>query len=115
MINPHIEVINQNLWAVRFCFLQYIKDIEYEPDPTIPTDEEPLRISKEGIMVLNKDHKVYPFIRKFLPELMSKSTKQLIKELDKCALIENKQLEEHLYRLTILLEIQRRNELKKVG
>lgn len=114
-MNPHIEVINQHLWAVRFSFLQYIKDIEYKPDPEIPMDQEFGRISKEGILILNKDHKAYPLIKEFLPKLMKKSQKDLIGELDRTALIKNKQLRDCVYRITVMLEIQRRNELKQVG
>lgn len=115
MMNPHIEVINDKLWAVRFSLLQWIKDIDYKPDPEIPMNEELVRISKEGITILNKDHKAYSLVKKFLPKLMKKSSKELSKELDRCALIANKQLSDYVYRLTVMLEIQRRKELKEMG
>lgn len=39
--NPHIEVLNKNLWAVRFSLLPYIPQISYKPDPSIPLEQVP--------------------------------------------------------------------------
>lgn len=31
--NPHIEVLNKNLWAVRFSLIPFMSQISYKPDP----------------------------------------------------------------------------------
>lgn len=111
-MNKNIEVINERLWAVRFSLLQYIKEIEYEPDPEMPLEEEPLRISKEGILILNKDYKVYSLLREFFPKLMKRPRSELFKELERSALNKMESLRNCIYHIAITLEIQRRNELK---
>ena len=62
--NPHIEVLNKNLWAVRFSLLPYIPQISYKPDPSIPLEQVPGQFGPDGIMVLNKDFKHFELVKK---------------------------------------------------
>ena len=39
--NPNIEVINKNLWAVRFSLIPFIPQISYKPDPSVPLEQVP--------------------------------------------------------------------------
>ena len=111
-LNKNIEVISKCLWAVRFSLLQYIKEIDYEPDPEIPIEEEPLRISKEGILILNKDYKAYSLLREFFPKLMKRPRSELFKELERTASSKMESMKNCVYHIAITLEIQRRKELK---
>ncbi len=113
-MNQNIEVINSKLWAVRFSLLQYIREIEYKPDPQFKTsDEEFGRISKEGILILNKDHKAFSLIKEFLPNLMKRSMAYLIGQSK--GKIKGNQLRDYVYKITVMLEIQRRKQLEEMG
>ena len=109
-MNKNIEVINDYLWAVRFSLLQYIKEIEYNSE--IPLTEDPFRLSKEGILVLNKDYKAYPLLKEFLPKVMKRSRAELLKELERTASSKMESLRNCVYHISVLLEVQRRNEMK---
>ena len=109
-MNQNIEVINSKLWAVRFSLLQYIQEIEYKPDPEFATDREFGRISKDGILVLNKDFSGYKWIMKFLPNLMRKSNKYLFKELKKHRPVKHDEVEDIVYKSCLVMEIERRNK-----
>ena len=37
--NPNIEIINKNLWAVRFSLIPFIPQISYKPNPSIPLEQ----------------------------------------------------------------------------
>ncbi|KMY49237.1 hypothetical protein [Peribacillus loiseleuriae] len=112
-MNRNIEVINKELWAVKFCFLPYITEIDYLPDPEIPMFEEPGRITNDGLMLLNKDHKGYPLLKGMFPKLMKKSNKQLKKELFLGKRLKNKTANQILYASMVQVEIERRSRLKK--
>ena len=62
--NPNIEVINKNLWAVRFSLIPFIPQISYKPDPEVPANQVPGQFGPDGIMVLNKDFKHYELVKK---------------------------------------------------
>ena len=62
-MNKNIEIINKKLWAVRFSWLDFIPEISIKPDPTAPIEEEPGRITNDGLMILNKDHQGYLRLR----------------------------------------------------
>ena len=48
--NPNIEVINKNLWAVRFSLIPFIPQISYKPDPSVPLEQVPGQFGPDGIM-----------------------------------------------------------------
>lgn len=68
--NPNIEIINKNLWAVRFSLIPFIPQISYEPDPDVPVDQVPGQLAPGGLMILNKDYRRLPCFslhRQWLP------------------------------------------------
>lgn len=46
--NPNIEVINKNLWAVRFSLIPFIPQISYKPDPSVPLEQVPGQFGPDG-------------------------------------------------------------------
>lgn len=78
--NPNIEVINENLWAVRYSLIPLIPQIDYKPDPAIPLEHLPSQISPNGILLLNKDFKWYEILQKNAVIAMKLTTKQIKKE-----------------------------------
>jgi len=45
--------------GVRYSHLDYIKEIKIEPNPNILLSDEFVRVTPEGLVILNKDHKGY--------------------------------------------------------
>lgn len=62
--NPNIEIINKNLWAVRFSLIPFIPQISYKPDPSVPLEQVPGQFGPDGIMILNKDFKHFELVKK---------------------------------------------------
>lgn len=57
--NPNIEIINKDLWAVRFSLIPMIPQISVtHKEGTTANDlnELELTFTPDGIMILNKDH-----------------------------------------------------------
>ena len=64
--NPNIEIINKDLWAVRFSLIPMIPQISVtRKEGTTANDltELELTFTPDGIMILNKDHKFYDLFR----------------------------------------------------
>lgn len=80
--NPNIEIINKNLWAVRFALLPMIPQISYKPDPAVPIEQVPGQLAPGGLMILNKDFKAYEFVKKATLSAMRLNPRQIKKELD---------------------------------
>ncbi|MCC5910150.1 MAG: hypothetical protein JJT76_06900 [Clostridiaceae bacterium] len=106
-------MINENLWAVKFSHIPYIKEIDYKPDDTIPQFEEPARITSEGLLILNKDHPGFSLYKDMFAKLMKKSDKQLKKAIDSSKKIKNKNKHEVLLSTLLQVEEERRNKIKK--
>lgn len=113
-MNRNIEVINENLWAVRFSLIPFIKEIEYSPDPNIPAYEEAARVTKGGLMILNKDHKGYRFLKDIMIKIMRKSEKKIKKELNKIEALKSNDNAQILYMFCLKSELERL-ENKKGG
>lgn len=80
--NPNIEVINKNLWAVRFSLIPFIPQISYKPDPSVPLEQVPGQFGPDGIMILNKDFKHFELVKKATEAVMKLKNRQIEKELD---------------------------------
>lgn len=83
--NPNIEVINKNLWAVRFSLIPMIPQISVthkEGTSANDLNELELTFTPDGIMILNKDHKFYDLFRKCAVSAMKLKPRQIRKELD---------------------------------
>jgi hypothetical protein len=109
-LNQNIEVINNNLWGVRFSLLDYIKEINILPDPEIPLEKECGRLAPNGIIILNKDYPFYKLIKEWLPRIMLKNDKQLKQEIKNAATNNVGQI---VYKAMLQLETERRQSERK--
>lgn len=109
-MNRNIEVINNELWGVRFSLLNYIKEINIEPDPEIPFEKECGRLANNGIIILNKDYPFYNLIKAWLPRIMLKTDKQLKQEIKNA---ETKNAGQIVYKAMLQLETERRQSKRK--
>lgn len=98
--------------AVRFCFIRYIEEIKVSLDAEEPVEEKHVIMSKDGVLVLNKDSKIYPTLRRVLPKLMKKPHRSLVKELERCKRQQKMQLDDYVYHAAVVIEIHRREECK---
>lgn len=115
--NPNIEIINKNLWAVRFSLIPMIPQISIthkEGTSTEDLNELELTFTPDGIMVLNKDHKFYDLFRKCAVSAMKLKPRQIRKELDALAKAPNYQPFPVIYRYCLMAEMERR-KIKKGG
>ena len=85
--NPNIEIINKNLWAVRFSLIPLIPQISWKPDPKIFADKLPWLISPSGITILNKDFSLYLRCKQCYQTIMKLKPKQIKKELAEFSMI----------------------------
>ena len=106
--NPHIEVINKNLWAVRFSLIPLIPQISYKPDPEIPLENLPGQLSPDGIMVLNKDFKFYEKMRQISLTVMKMKNQVILKEIVDMGKVPANTLVHVLYQYGLKAELERR-------
>ncbi|KXG75591.1 hypothetical protein AN619_15870 [Thermotalea metallivorans] len=107
-VNQNIEVINKHLWAVKFSFLPFISEINYVPDDTVPVDEEVGQLLDTGIILLNKEHKLFEVYKDGFCRIMNKSNRQIKNELSNAKRIPNKDKWQILYMEMLKLEQKRR-------
>lgn len=112
--NPNIEIINANLWAVRFSLIPLIPQISYTPDPEIPLERLPSQLSPSGILLLNKDFKWFEILRRHSVSVMSLTTGKIKKEVVKKGRDPAKNPTEALYQYCLQAELRRR-KIKKGG
>lgn len=79
--NPNIEVINGNLWAVRFALIPMIPQISYKPDPEVSLADLPGQLTPDGLMILNKDFKFYDKLLKITQTVMKMKDRVIRKEI----------------------------------
>ena len=111
--NPNIEVINKNLWAVRFSLIPFMSQISYKPDPEVLIEQVPGQFGPDGIMVLNKDFKHYELVRKATDAVMKLKPRQIRKELDNLGRFPANQPRQVIYRYCLMAELERRKVVKK--
>lgn len=112
--NPNIEILSENLWAVRYSLIPLISQINYNPDPAIPLEHLPSQISPNGILLLNKDFKWYEILQKNAVIAMKLTTKQIKKEIIKKGRIPAKTPAAAIYQYCLKAELERR-KIKKGG
>lgn len=112
--NSHIEVINKNLWAVRFSLIPFIPQISYKPDPNVPVDRVPGEMAPGGLMILNKDYRQYERVKRATISAMNLKTRQINKELDDLARDPVNSPMQVIWRYCLLAELERR-KIKKGG
>lgn len=116
--NPNIEIINKNLWAVRFSLIPMIPQISItHKEGTSPIDLNELELSftPDGIMILNKDHRFYDLFRKCAVSAMKLKPRQIEKELNTLHRFPKNQPLQVIYRYCLLAELERRKVVKKHG
>lgn len=112
--NPNIEIINKNLWAVRFSLIPFIPQISYKPDPNVPVDRVPGEMAPGGLMILNKDYRQYERVKRATISAMNLKTRQINKELDDLARDPVNSPMQVIWRYCLLAELERR-KIKKGG
>ncbi|MED3553997.1 hypothetical protein [Cytobacillus praedii] len=112
-MNKNIEVINDNLWAVKFSLIPYIPGIDYKPDTTIPAFMEPCRLAEDGLLLLNKEHQNYSLLKDSFQKLAKKNYTWLKKEVKRGSRIRSKNEVQTFYYNMIHIELERREKLKR--
>ena len=112
--NPNIEIINENLWAVRYALIPLIPQINYKPDPNVPLEHLPSQISPNGVLLLNKDFKWYEILRKNSVIAMKLTTGQIKKEISNKGRVPAKTPAAAIYQYCLTAELERR-KVKKGG
>lgn len=70
-MNKNIEFIIPNkLAAVKFSYIPFISEIDYKPDPDTPAYTEDLRITDQGVLLLNKDRPGYDVLQKIFRQVV---------------------------------------------
>ena len=79
-MNHNIEVINENLWSVRFSLIPFIDEIKYNEDIT---EHNHFFLANNGIVVLNQDNKLYPHLKDTFSKLINRSNLMLKSKIKK--------------------------------
>ena len=116
--NPHIEIINRELWAVRFSLIPLIPQINIThregTEPAESLNDLELSFTPEGIMVLNKDNKRYSMFRDAACRVMKLNDRNLAKELLRVSKIPPAKPFEVIFRYVLMAEAERRKIKKGV-
>lgn len=113
-MNRNIEVIVPGkLAAVKFSYIPFIGDIQYTPDSEIQAYTEPMRITDQGVFLLNKDHPSYESLKNVLAPLTWLSDKQLLRKHGKLAKVQNADKITETYKLCMEAEMERRKKAKR--
>lgn len=114
--NSNIEIINKNLWAVRFSLIPYIPQLSIthkEGTEAAPSmDDLELTFTPDGKTVLNKDHKYYTYFRQAAISAMKLKPRQIRKELADLAKQPVNKPMPIIYRYCLMAELERRKIMK---
>lgn len=111
-MNHNIEIINDKLYAVKFTLIPFIKEINYTPEPNTKAFTEPLRISDKGIIILNKDHKVYKILKALILKVMKYKDKKLERKLKPMSGMKSNNVMRLCYAIALQAELERRQKEK---
>lgn len=115
-MNKNIEIIVPGkLAAVKFSYIPFISDIQYTPDSEVRAYSEPLRITDDGVFLLNKDHPSYESLKNVLVPMTRLSEKQLHRKHGKLAKTPNVDKITETYKLCMEAEMERRKKAQKGG
>lgn len=106
-MNPNIEVITPELWAVNSGYIKAGWIQELTPVPGLESANEYASLTNDGIMILKKESPFYPILKQFVPKVMQHSNE----ELQFCHNLNNKAVlddYEKLYLNVMEWEIERR-------
>lgn len=112
--NHNIEIINKNLWAVRFSMIPLIPQINITAQPGTDLAKESFGLTPEGIMVLNKDVKIYPLFKTACSSVMKMNNRQIEKELNRFSIgiLKKTSVQSTVYHASLVLERERRKIAK---
>lgn len=106
-MNPNIEIITPELWAVNSGYIKAGWIQELTPVPGLESVNEYASLTNDGIMILKKESPFYPILKQFVPKVMQHSNE----ELQLCHNLNNKAVlddYEKLYLNVMEWEIERR-------
>lgn len=107
-MNPNIEVIAPDLWAVNFQWVKegWIKELRFVPDAKCNCEYACLK--DDGTMVINKGSDFYPMLKSFMLKIMQRTDSELndsVQNLNNKAVLDNY---ERFYLNVMEWEIKRR-------
>lgn len=106
-MNPNIEVISPELWAVNSGYIQAGWIQELTPVPGLESTNEYASLTNDGIMILKKESEFYPILKQLVPKIMQHTDEelQLCQNLNSKAVLDSS---EKLYLNVMEWEIKRR-------
>ena len=106
-MNPNIEVIIPDLWAVNSEYIKAGWIQELTPVPGLENANEYASLTNDGIMILKKESEFYPILKQLVPKIMQHTDEelQLCRNLNNKAVLDNS---EKLYLNVMEWEIERR-------
>lgn len=106
-MNPNIEVITPELWAVNSGYIKAGWIRELSPVPGLESVNKYASLTNDGIMILKKESEFYPILKQLVPKIMRHTDEelQLCHRLNHKAMLDDY---EKLYLNVMEWEIERR-------
>lgn len=106
-MNPNIEVITPELWAVNSGYIKAGWIRELSPVPGLESVNKYASLTNDGIMILKKESEFYPILKQLVPKIMLHTDEelQLCHKLNHKAVLDDY---EKLYLNVMEWEIERR-------
>lgn len=106
-MNPNIEVITPELWAVNSGYIKAGWIRELIPVPGLESVNKYASLTNDGIMILKKESEFYPVLKQLVPKIMRHTDEelQLCRRLNYKAVLDDY---EKLYLNVMEWEIERR-------
>ena len=106
-MNPNIEVITPELWAVNSGYIKAGWIRELSPVPGLESVNKYASLTNDGIMILKKESEFYPILKQLVPNIMLHTDEelQLCHKLNHKAVLDDY---EKLYLNVMEWEIERR-------
>jgi hypothetical protein len=76
-MNPNIEVITPELWAVHSGYIKAGWIQELTPVPGVESINADASLTNDGIMILKKESELYPTLKQFVPKIMKHTDAEL--------------------------------------
>ena len=76
-MNPNIEVITPELWAVNSEYIKAGWIQELSPVPGLESVNKYASLTNDGIMILKKESEFYPVLKQLVPKIMRHTDEEL--------------------------------------
>ena len=76
-MNPNIEVIAPELWAVNSGYIKVGWIQELTPVPGLESANEYASLTNDGILILKKESEFYPILKQLVPKIMRHTDEEL--------------------------------------